>query len=229
MIHVLRKIKYKLIQYFKAYILKDDRALLAMKWLKEDRKLNFRYRYEISQSGIIFDLGGYKGEWTSKMSALYPNAKILVFELVPKYVDILEQKFSSTPNIEVENFGLGNGNKEVSLIEDGVASGVYHDNNAEQKIVGHIKDVVEFMEERSINKVDLLKMNIEGGEYELLEKIIESKILDRFENIQIQFHNYGESFVKRREQIRQDLSETHHLTYDYPWIFENWEKINKNA
>ena len=44
----------------------------------------------------------------------------------------------------------------------------------------------------------------------------------QIENIQIQFHNYGPEFVKRKDKIRSELAKTHFLTYDYEWHFENW-------
>ena len=36
--------------------------------------------------------------------------------------------------------------------------------------------------------VDLIKINIEGGEYELLEAILDNNLAKAFDNLQIQFH-----------------------------------------
>ena len=42
--------------------------------------------------------------------------------------------------------------------------------------------------------------------------------------LQIQFHNFIPNAEKLREDIREDFSKTHHLTYDYYFIWENWER-----
>ena len=65
-------------------------------------------------------------------------------------------------------------------------------------------------------------MNIEGGEYDLLEYLVGTEWIGKIEDIQIQFHNYGPEYVRRKDKIRLELSKTHYLTYDYALIFENW-------
>lgn len=39
-----------------------------------------------------------------------------------------------------------------------------------------------------IDDIGLMKINIEGGEYELLERMIELGIINKVKDIQIQFH-----------------------------------------
>ena len=47
-------------------------------------------------------------------------------------------------------------------------------------------------------KIDLLKINIEGGEYEVLENLIENDLIKNIDNIQIQFHDFV--FSRRKEK-----------------------------
>ena len=90
---------------------------------------------------------------------------------------------------------------------------------------GKIRDVVEFIKEHSISKIDLLKMNIEGGEYELLDRLITTGEIKKCKNIQIQFHNYGEWSILKRDQLKDELRKTHFCTYDFEWTFEGWQLI----
>jgi hypothetical protein len=62
--------------------------------------------------------------------------------------------------------------------------------------------------------VDLMKINIEGGEYELLEHLIARGLTKRIRNIQVQFHeDVMAGAAGRMERIQSRLAETHHLTY----------------
>ena len=71
-------------------------------------------------------------------------------------------------------------------------------------------------------KIDLMKINIEGSEYELLEHLIESGCIKKITDIQVQFHNFVPNAPEKRSELHKKLSRTHYMTYNYPWIWENW-------
>jgi hypothetical protein len=78
--------------------------------------------------------------------------------------------------------------------------------------------------------VDLMKINIEGGEYELLEHLIARGLTKRIRNIQVQFHeDVMAGAAGRMERIQSRLAETHHLTYQERFVWENWELSAVNA
>jgi DNA-binding ferritin-like protein (Dps family) len=59
-------------------------------------------------------------------------------------------------------------------------------------------------------------------EYELLERVIECGLQSQLKNIQVQFHKIGDDYEERYEKIRAELLKTHHLTYDYPFVWQNF-------
>ena len=67
-------------------------------------------------------------------------------------------------------------------------------------------------------------MNIEGSEYELLERIIEIDFIRNIDNLLIQFHNFFSDSRSRMDNIQKHLSKTHRLTFQYEFIWENWTK-----
>ena len=71
--------------------------------------------------------------------------------------------------------------------------------------------------------VDLIKINIEGGEYDLPDYIIHSGMAHCFRNIQVQFNDFVTNYKLRMQPIQQNLSITHYLTYQYPFVWENWK------
>lgn len=77
----------------------------------------------------------------------------------------------------------------------------------------------------TIKNINLLKINIEGGEYDLLEHIIQHNLQEKIENIQVQFHKNIDDSECRRKNIQQLLKKTHVLTYNYDFIWENWQRL----
>ena len=87
-----------------------------------------------------------------------------------------------------------------------------------------LKSVVEFMETEKIENIDLIKINIEGGEFEFFEKILSSNLALKFDNIQVQFHDFVPDSDSRMKQIQNELSKTHFLTYQFEYVWENWKR-----
>jgi hypothetical protein len=76
------------------------------------------------------------------------------------------------------------------------------------------------------DEIALLKLNVEGAEYELLNHIIDAKLHRRIRNLQVQFHQIeDEPFEELYGAIASKLSETHTLTWRYPFVWENWRRL----
>ena len=80
------------------------------------------------------------------------------------------------------------------------------------------------MRQNKIERIDLMKMNIEGGEYDLLDHLIETGFIRNIENIQVQFHDFVPEAKQRMMKIQKELSKTHRLTYQYIFVWENWRR-----
>jgi hypothetical protein len=82
----------------------------------------------------------------------------------------------------------------------------------------------EFFHRHSIESVDLVKINIEGGEYDLLDHLIAEGLIERIRDVQVQFHDFVPGAEARRAAIRHGLEATHVVTYDEPFVWENWRR-----
>jgi hypothetical protein len=82
-----------------------------------------------------------------------------------------------------------------------------------------ILDIKDVMKDRI---VDLIKLNIEGMEYEVLERAIKLGLHKKMRNIQVQFHRTAINYQERYENIHQELLKTHELTYDFPFVWQNF-------
>ncbi len=193
---------------------------MVRKWYAAGGESNLRYNYKLNSGSVVFDIGAYEGIWTKKMFDMY-KCNFEVYEPVSRYFEMCRNAFISIPQIHVHKIGVSDVTKKDKIFLDNDGSSIHAVNNAPEEIdLVAVKDIVA-----PHQTIDLMKINVEGCEYEIMESIIVNNLQSKVINFQIQFHNF--SYVlnpeSRREEIRKSLSNTHHLTYDFPFVWENWE------
>ena len=93
--------------FYKIYIKHDSFLITANRWFKDNGDSTLRVDYPLSENSIVFDVGGYMGEWSLKIAERY-NPYIYVFEPVPEFYSIIVERFRGNPKVSVYNFGLSN-------------------------------------------------------------------------------------------------------------------------
>ena len=94
--------------------------------------------------------------------------------------------------------------------------------NQQKSELVQFEDVVDFLAQRSIASIDLMKINIEGGEYELLKRMIDGNLIAKVRHLQIQFHDIGPWCEQTVANIRSALQKTHRADYCYEFVWESW-------
>lgn len=224
---MLKKIKNKILcelfsikRQFKIYILRDNFLNAHKKWVADNGDQTLRLNYDLNSQSIVFDLGGYEGNFTENIFARY-NSTIYIFEPVKGFYNKIVKRFENNEKVKIFNFGLSDKYCEVEINLSADGSSVFTNSKNKETIV--LKDIVSFLKEQKINKIDLLKINIEGGEFEVIPALIESNAIKNITDLQVQFHTFVDNAKQRRNEIRKKLSKTHKLTYDYWFIWENWK------
>ncbi len=186
-----------------------------------------RVNYPLKNDSVVFDVGGYHGDFASAIYGRY-SCRIYVFEPVSAFCEMIRQRFFGNPNIKVFNFGLGEKSEAVSIVLDNDGSSVFKKSVGIRREQIQIVSITEFMEREKIFEIDLLKLNVEGAEYGILNNILEADkhYILGIRNIQVQFHDISSDSVIQKRRIQEKLSETHHLTYEYEFVWENW-KVNE--
>jgi FkbM family methyltransferase len=190
-------------------------------WFRDKGDDTHRLNYDLNNESIVFDIGGYEGDWSDKIYKKF-SPHIYIFEPVKKYYNYISKKFEGIDNIKVFDFGISNKNEYVSINDDGASSSIILKGNKVETI--YTKNINDVIKELNLKKIDLIKINIEGSEYDLLESITDDNII-LINNFQIQFHKIGDNYSLRRDNIRNRLSKTHKITFDYKFVWENWKKI----
>ncbi len=103
------------------------------------------------------------------------------------------------------------------------ASSSVHRKRAESERIDLV-DADGWLAQNGIDQVALAKINIEGGEYELLERLIATGRIRSIENLQVQFHNFWPEAASRMRAIQDALAATHEPTYQYRFVWENWKR-----
>lgn len=210
----------KIKTFIKRYVVVDELFIAREQFKLDNAERGLRYVYPLNQDSVVVDLGGYVGEWAERISTMY-DCTIYIFEPVKEFADQAIQRFKDNKKVHIYTFGVSDKDEETTISLNGVASSVFV---AGKGTSIKLRDIKTVFEELHIKNVDLLKMNIEGGEYAVLPRMIENDMISKCKDLQIEFHHFYPDAEKLRENIRSSLKKTHHLTYDYPFFFESWRK-----
>jgi hypothetical protein len=86
-----------------------------------------------------------------------------------------------------------------------------------------IRDFLAFVEEQQISRIDLIKINIEGSEFDLFEYLLSHQFLSRITGILVQFHNFAPQSESRMQAIKSGLRTTHECVFEYKFVWEYWK------
>lgn len=219
----MNSIMKKIITKVRVSLFPTEHDKYIKKWFSDEGDEKLRQEYELNNESLVIDLGGYKGQWASDIYARY-CCRVLICEPVKSFADKIEMRFMRNSNIEVFRLALGAKAREeaIALCADG--SSVYGTTSKMETI--KFEDVAEFFRTQHITNVDLMKVNIEGGEYELLSRILETGLIQKIRRIQVQFHDVVPDSQMRMNSICDELKKTHRPTYQYKFVWENWERID---
>tara|TARA_R110000744_G_scaffold173089_1_gene291871 strand:- start:108 stop:758 length:651 start_codon:yes stop_codon:yes gene_type:complete len=191
-----------------------------------------RLDYPLTPDSIVLDIGGFKGNFAEQISNKF-KCTIHIFEPMMKYAAHIAHRCKDNNNVFVHPVGVGGKSEDITIyIPDGTDEATMHPGDSKIAAEENIKvvDVVEVFkiltaaaDGFTFTHIDLMKLNIEGAEFDLLDRLIAKQLHKKVTDIQIQFHKIDYKSEERRDKIRKKLSKTHDCTWNYPFIWENWK------
>lgn len=220
-----KKIYGRLERLYKLHILKDGFIVEVTRWFKDRGDETLRLDYpDLNEDSIVFDLGGYVGDFAHELNEKY-GCLVYLFEPHPKFYDTCVKRFANNEKVIPLNYGLSDIQGEFVLSDSADGSSFLNPNHREiEGLKCQLREFFSVLVDFDIKKIDLMKINIEGGEYPLLKHIAKNNKLDVVSEYQIQFHNFIENAVSMRNSIVQSLNQTHKRTWCYTFVWENWKK-----
>lgn len=180
--------------------------------LWNDKRLEYlRYQYDLNPDDIVIDLGAYQGEFSKEIYSRY-KCKCIAVE----------------PSEYIRDFKDGEIIEKAASTHNGVLrfggrayyASVFEETDHEYPCFD-INDLLAEYEE-----IGLLKINIEGSEYDVLNHIIDHGYHKRIKNIQVQFHQIeGVPYERWLIEIRHKLSKTHEQQWGYDFVWESWKRL----
>jgi FkbM family methyltransferase len=217
----IKKIKNRSRNFYRLILLGDKFLPEAKRWFLEQSDNSLRLDYDLNENSVVFDVGGYEGSWAAEIYEKF-KCNIFIFEPVPEFSKNIEQKFLGNKQVHVYSYGLGNKNNQL-LITMGDDNSSFYIHSSKNTISAEVRGFShELLSGLGVETIDLLKINIEGGEYDLLEHMIDNETISLVKNLQVQFHNFVPNAIKRRNDIRRKLGLTHKETWCYEFVWENW-------
>lgn len=208
--------------YFYCRIIKPKNWKNIQDWLYEKGDDTYRIEYSLNPNSIVFDVGGYIGDWAEKIYNKY-ECNVYVFEPVEKFYLLLLEKFKDFPKIKIYNIAVSDFDGDSNIYLDGDASS-QDDYLKSSAISIKVRSIDSVIKELNLSHIDLMKLNIEGDEYPLLLNMIENNILDIVTNYQIQFHTFVKNRSIMKKKISKELEKSYIKKYDFPYVWEGWSK-----
>jgi FkbM family methyltransferase len=183
---------------------------------------------DVDEHSVVLDVGAYAGEWSEQIVARY-GARVYAFEPNPKAFAKLQHRLGATPNVTLLPYGLGGADQIASLALEGPGSSVFTRHSVYGTTDVHLRDVIAVLDELGLDQIDLAKVNIEGGEYDLFDRLIAADRLHDIRLVSVQFHEWHPHAYRRRYAIRRALARTHEEVWNYPWVWELWRRRDSEA
>ncbi|MFY0607744.1 MAG: FkbM family methyltransferase [Cyclobacteriaceae bacterium] len=163
--------------------------------LNESGELNVlkKLKFILPDNPIFFDVGANVGEYSILLNQHFTNATILAFEPVKNTYDLLSQNTSHTKSIQAHHLGFGDQNHQAEIYSSST--------NSHSSMVGRAHTTTEeihteeielmrlsdFVLQHKIDRIDFLKIDVEGYEINVLrgaKELLQSK---RIHCIQFEF------------------------------------------
>lgn len=125
----------------------------------------------------ILDIGGNIGQFSVTIAALSDAKRIDVFEPNPEIFNILQMNTEEYPQINLHKFGVGKpGTFSFFYRQNKSATGSLIKSNADKTIDSDIKEISikvtnDVKKATTTNTYDLVKIDVEGSEFEVIKNL----------------------------------------------------------
>lgn len=177
--------------------------------------------FSLIKNSVIVDLGSNIGATLVDLSQRYPDSKIIGYEMNRANFKIAEINTSGFGNIKIIHQAVWNRNGEINYESENqsdaftVLSSKKSFNKSEKVLCTTLPELFIF---NKIEKIDFLKMDIEGAELDIFDSP-DIQWLTKVKSLNIEFHNIDEIKLNKYICLLQEFS---FIVYKSP---EHWLSI----
>lgn len=224
---MFEKITVRFLKHFSSQNLRNALGRTSLSEIEKfilDGYSNVLFRdLKLKSGDSILILGGYLGDSVERWLEA-SSGQVIVVEPVTEYFQILNSKFSGNPRVKLFNLAVGDRNGIIDIYIDGMKSG----SNAHSALIqsAEVMAADAFLKKLPA-KPTVIEINIEGGEYLVMQNLFNSNLVEQVRTFLVQFHKYTYRDEIMRAEIREKLSATHTEIYCYEWVWERWDSKSK--
>jgi FkbM family methyltransferase len=156
---------------------------------------------------VVFDVGANCGATSVHFARHRPGAVVHAFEPASRPLELLRRNAGRYPNIEVHPFGLHTTDRTMPLYfgsGDSIVGSVVRVDEAGGSEEVELRAAGPWAQEHGIDRIDVLKLDVEGAEVEVLESL--APLLP---TVQVLFVEYDSRQARRR--VAELVEATHEL------------------
>lgn len=190
----------------------------AAKYASERKFLKY---CDSANGGLALDVGANVGDVTEFL--LQKGMKVIAFEPDPRCLEVLKQRFSNNVRVQIMPVAVSVVNRDMELFVQAGASGNTTSSSLNERgkhskdftYTVSVIDIFEFIKTLP-SPPYLTKMDIEGAEFDILEKMLVSKSQDIFGMLFVETHErFSKDFAQRHAEISKKLNSSNFV--DLGW------------
>lgn len=193
------------------------------RWFRDKGDETLRLNYPLGPESVVFDLGGYKGDFAHSIHTRY-GCRVFVFEPVKHYYSECVERFKGNDKIVCLNYGLSDADGSLRISNEGDGSSIIKNNARPDSEEVFVKRFDTQFAVLGVQHIDLLKINVEGAEFLILPHLIKCGLMPRIEHLQVQFHSFYMGAKVLRDEIRAQIAKTHVESWNYTFVWESWTR-----
>jgi FkbM family methyltransferase len=190
-------------------------------------KTYFNEWVDVEEGDVVVDIGFNYGLFS--VASRSKNAlRIVGFEPNPKLFEIFNKNFIGD-RIDLHNYAVSNKNGTVIFFETGnsVMSSIKEEVNKEfrkNSMDVNCININTLLEIYDLQKIDYLKVDCEGSEFDIFNEISDQYLRDNIKKIAIEFHDYFDSenvqnLIKKLENSGFDTFNKYEVGYPLGMIY----------
>ncbi len=200
------RINFKFLFFSKLFKLKKERIFgfkidafdyEIIRFLFEEIFFRNEYRFISKRKNpIIFDCGANIGFATIFFKWIYPESEIYAFEPDKNTFEILKKNVlqNKLKNVHLYNSAISDKNGEIDFFIDPTCPGslimsTKQERMPKDKITVDCLSLSTFIKNNNLSKIDYLKMDIEGSEFEVIQDLNINNQLKNVEKFSIEYHH----------------------------------------
>lgn len=177
-------------KFFKYHVIGFDYDSLAFLYKELFCFGNYFFK-STTKNPVIIDCGANIGMSTMYFKNLFPDARIIAFEANPDTYGILKKNIENNnlSNVEVHNVALYDQEKEISFFtsSSNLRASIRKDRGGANELIIPAKKLSDYL--KKIEKVDLIKIDVEGAELNIIQDLYDSSLLQKADQYIIEYHH----------------------------------------